>query len=485
MPVNSFANYPMSWKPDRSLLKRPIYRSLADLLERDIVNGFLAPDTRLPPQRELADFLDINFTTVTRVYKWCELKGLVYAVTGSGTFVSPNATRSITISKISGERIDLGFVASFEQCNAAAAGMMKKVAGKKYLEQLLCYDDPTGMPHHKAAGMNWMARFGVRTVPENMAILSGTMNALAVTLLALFAPGDRIAVDYYTFSNFIELAKFYHIQLVPVESDGEGMLADELEYQCRLVGVKGVFLMPSCCNPTTVMMSDRRKAEVAAVAVKHDLLILEDDLHAFLTAGIVKGYKRPLYEIVPENTVYLCGTSKSICSGLRVAYVVFADRFKNRIEKALFNINVKTSSLDAEVITEMILSGKANGVVEEKRKLTKAAHALFDKCFPEAPPSGHLLSFFRWLPLPQYANGREIETALLDRGVRVFHSDRFLCGRNSPDKFLRVALSTTPSMEKLRVGLEILHSHLFEHGRTRGTTKNIAGKTKRKHSARK
>ena len=98
MPVNSFENYPMSWKPDRSILKRPFYLSVAQFLEHDITNGLLAPGTKLPPQRELADFLDINFTTITRSYKICELKGLIYAVTGSGTFVSPNATRSITIS---------------------------------------------------------------------------------------------------------------------------------------------------------------------------------------------------------------------------------------------------------------------------------------------------------------------------------------------------------------------------------------------------
>lgn len=72
MPVNSFDNYPMSWKPDKSILKRPFYSSIASLLENDIVNGFLAPGTKLPPQRELADFLDLNFTTITRAYNLCE-----------------------------------------------------------------------------------------------------------------------------------------------------------------------------------------------------------------------------------------------------------------------------------------------------------------------------------------------------------------------------------------------------------------------------
>ena len=98
MPFNSFLNYPLSWKPDRQKLIRPIYLSLAKQLERDISQGFLIAGTKLPPQRELADFLDINFTTVTRAYKLCELKGLIYAVAGSGTFVAATASQSVTIS---------------------------------------------------------------------------------------------------------------------------------------------------------------------------------------------------------------------------------------------------------------------------------------------------------------------------------------------------------------------------------------------------
>ena len=43
----------------------------------------------LPPQRALAQALEVNLSTVTRAYKEIEQKGLVYAVTGRGTFVAP------------------------------------------------------------------------------------------------------------------------------------------------------------------------------------------------------------------------------------------------------------------------------------------------------------------------------------------------------------------------------------------------------------
>ncbi|WP_199617521.1 aminotransferase-like domain-containing protein [Paenibacillus alkalitolerans] len=462
MPINSFTDYPMSWRPDRDALKRPVYLSLALLLEHDIANGFLAPGTKLPPQRELADFLDVNFTTITRAYKLCELKGLIYAVTGSGTFVAPNAARSVTISKdkISNEIIDLGFVASFEQSNTTVAEAAKSVIEKRYLEQLFNYNDPTGIPHQKIAALHWMKAFGIHADTENMAIVSGAQNALAITLLALFEPGNRVAVDIYTYANFIEISKMFRIKLVPIPGDEHGMLPNELENQCLQLDVHGVFLMPSCSNPTTVMIPENRKKELAAIIRKHHLILIEDDIHAFLTAGIIDDYRQPMYQLLPEQTVYICSTSKSICSGFRVAYIVFGDKFKERIIKAIFNINVKTSSLDAEIITELILSGKANAIVEEKKQLAQSANSLFSEFFPQPLHTGHPLSFYRWLPISDYVNASRMESYFLNKGIRVFHSDRFLSGASAQDNFLRIALASTNSLGELKKGLEILKENL-------------------------
>ncbi|MFP3124870.1 PLP-dependent aminotransferase family protein [Ectobacillus funiculus] len=461
MPVNSFDNYPMSWKPDRKALKRPFYESIASLLEQDIINGFLAPGTKLPPQRELADFLDLNFTTITRAYKLCEIKGLIYAVTGSGTFVAPNAARSITISTDTIKNcIDLGFVASFEQTNSIVAETIPKVMDKSYLAQLLNYNDPTGIPHQKTAGLNWMNSFGIQADQEHMAIVSGAQNALAITLTALFEPGNRIATDLYTYSNFIELAKMFHIQLVPIPGDHVGMLPDELEKQCSQINIHGIFLMPSCCNPTTVMMSDFRKLELAAVIRKHRLILIEDDIHAFLTAGIIPDYQQPMFNLLSEQSVYICGTSKSICSGLRVAYMVYGDALREKILQAIFNINVKTSSLDAEIITESILSGKAHEIVSQKQQLAQSANDMYLEYFPLNKPVGHPLSFYRWLPIEGHNDALKLEMDLKRSGIRVFHSERFLSGQTTPDKYLRISLSSTSSLDELKMGLEILKQYL-------------------------
>lgn len=458
MPFNSFLDYPMSWKPERDKLNRPLYLSLAEHLEKDIAAGYLTPGTKLPPQRELADFLDIHFTTVTRAYRLCELKGLIYAVTGSGTFVAPSAAKSVTISTDSllRESIDLGFVGSFESCNEMISDTLSAVSKKRQVSELLNYEYPTGMPHHKAAAVNWLQNIGVQTDADHLVIVSGTQNGLALAMLALFEPGNRIAVDSFTYANFIELAKLYHLQLVPIAGDNEGMKAEELEAQHKLNPLHGIFLMPSCCNPTTTMISERRKKELASVITKYQLILIEDDIHAFLTTGIVPDYQGAIARFAPEQTVYLCGTSKPICSGLRVAYMVYPDQFKDKLLKAVFNVNVKTCSLDVEIITQLILSGSAHQIVERKRKLAEQANALFFDFFPDVKGLGHPLSFYRWLPIQDKRSGLQIEQELQKAGIRVYHSDRFLIGSREEQSYLRIALSTAGSLEQLEKGLSIL-----------------------------
>jgi DNA-binding transcriptional MocR family regulator len=208
------------------------------------------------------------------------------------------------------------------------------------------------------------------------------------------------------------------------------------------------------------MMSDFRKQELATVIRKHRLILIEDDIHAFLTAGIISDYQQPMFNLLPEQSVYICGTSKSICSGLRVAYMVYGDAFRKKILQAIFNINVKTSSLDAEVITELILSGKAHEIVSQKQQLAQSANDIYSKYFPQKELNGHPLSFYRWLSIAEHNNALQLEADLKKHGIRVFHSDRFLSGPTTSNKYVRIALSSTSSLDELKIGLERLKQYL-------------------------
>lgn len=136
-----------------------------------------------------------------------------------------------------------------------------------------------------------------------MEIVSSAQNALAITLTALFKPGNCIATGLYMYSTFIDLAKMLHIQLVPIQGDEFGMLPDELGKQCSQLDIHGIFLMSSCSNPTTIMIANFRKKELAVIIRKHHLILIEDDIHAFLTTGIIFDYQQPMSNILLEQSV--------------------------------------------------------------------------------------------------------------------------------------------------------------------------------------
>lgn len=51
-------------------------------------------------------------------------------------------------------------------------------------------------------GANWIERFRFNVKPDDVFITSGTQNALAIILLSLFQPGDKIGTTQLTYTGF-------------------------------------------------------------------------------------------------------------------------------------------------------------------------------------------------------------------------------------------------------------------------------------------
>lgn len=448
----------MSWRPEKSKLTQPLYLSLAKLLEEDIKNGFLAPHTKLPPQRELADYLDMNLSTVTKAFKYCQLNGFLYAVIGRGTFVSPNAGVSISIqdTKISPSLIEMGIIKPLDTLNQYTEDALKKVLSKNSVDNLLDYSAPFGSPYQKSAGVKWLSKLGLHPNPEDIFFTTGGQNAFAVLLITLFHHGDKIATDGFTYSNFIELANMLNIKLVPIQGDEKGMLPEDLEMQCRLQGLQGVYLVPTYSNPTGAIMDTPRKEALAKIIRTHHLTLLEDDIYAFLSP---KDYT-PISAFCPQDGCYIASLSKAICPGLRVAILSVPHGFAPSLARGIFNINVKTSSINIETAAYMIHNHIANEVTEKKRKEALHRNLTFEKFFPSQAPTP--LSFSRWLPVSPAFYDLPMERMALEKGLHLFHSNRFLVGTPPKGQFLRIALTSTNTVEELEYGLKKLKNLLLE-----------------------
>lgn len=453
MPVNDFTGYPMSWRPQR--IRRgdgPVYLSLASALSRDISEGRLLPGTRLPPQRELADYLDLNFTTVTRAYDLCRERGLVYGVTGRGTFVASNTDADI---EHAAEAADLGVVQGFpglgcrEVVKSAQAVLAGEGAGR-----LFTYGAREGRLRPREAGRLWIARRGIAAAADRIVVFPGAQGVLSSALFSLFGVGDALAVDEFTYGNLIALAKMARVKLVAVPGDMGGMLPGRLDDAARTAGVRGVFLMPDCANPTARSIPGRRRAELAEVVRRRDLLVLEDDAH------LGAGGRKTMCELAPERTVYIAGSTRHLSPGLRVTFACCPETVRARLVAGLHHTAIKASALDAEILAEMILGGEAEVVVGRKRRAAECANAVFGRVFGVGKRLADA-RLFRTVPLSGTAGrGRDIERKLSAMGVLAFHSDRFRVGGVATDAFLRVSISNARGVNGLERDLGRLKAAL-------------------------
>lgn len=449
MPVNSFENYPMTWIPDRKKISSPIYLSIAKLLEQDILSGTLAANTKLPPQRELADFLDLNLSTITRAFKLCENKGLIYANIGQGTFVSPNAAIP-AYPKEENRNIELSVIRPFYQFNNIVVDAAKKVLQKDTANCLFEFNYTLGTSYHKKIAQKWLHNFGVNALYENIILTAGTQNALTIAFLALFRAGDKIITDSFTYSNLINLAKQLNIQLISVASDFDGMIPDLLEKQCKLTDIKGIFLMPSCNNPTGNIMSMERRKIIAHLIQQYNLILIEDDAYGFISNQT----DIPLQALIPDNTVYLHSFSKSISVGLKSAYIVVPDGLRQSFLNAANSVNLQMPQLNAEITSELISNGDAKRIIEHKKILAKERNSIYKIYFPNNVCS-NIFSFFQWLPLSTELNGYQLEMQAKDNGIEIFCSDRFSVGKAEPTA-IRIATCSPDSALQLEKGLIIL-----------------------------
>ena len=171
------------------------------------------------------------------------------------------------------------------------------------------------------------------------------------------------------------------------------MLPEELDRQCRDGRIQGIYLIPTCSNPTTITLSLARRQALAEVIRQNHLILLEDDISTWLYAPAGLGLPS-LFDLLQGQSIYICGMTKSLCPGLRIAYVAFADRFRAPLLHGLTNVNLKTSSFDAQnVITELLLSGKAYQIAAQRKAMGPT----------ERPASQPLLS--RQSPPPAITNG--------------------------------------------------------------------------------
>ncbi len=440
-----------AWRP-RVGAGRPLYLAIAEALARDVAEGRLATGTRLPTQRDLAETLGVTVGTVTRGYAEAARRGLVSCEVGRGSFVRGPAPEPAARA---GELIELGVnhppPASPTLCAALQAGLAE-LARSPSAGRLLDHPPDGGAEAHRAAGARWVQRFGLPAGPEQVLVTSGSQHALTTVFTAFLRPGDLVLTEALTYPGMKALAALLGPRLAPLAMDEHGLRPQALEDACRGGQARALYTVPSLHNPTATVQPEGRRREIAALARRHGLLVVEDDVHG----PLLEPTPRPLGLFAPELSIYLAGMAKILAPGLRIGFLVAPAGRLPRLQASIRATTWMAAPLTAELTARWILDGTAAAALQEQRAEAEARQALARRLLGVRGSGAHPRAHHLWLHLPAPWRSDSFCEEARRCGVSLTPAAAFVVGRAAPPAAVRVCLGAARDRAQLETGLTIV-----------------------------
>ena len=440
-----------AWVPDLSRKNGPKYLALAEALTAAIGSGKLAPGARLPPQRELAQILGFDLTTITRAYNVARQRGLIDGRGKAGSFVRETALHSINAAA----QVDTGLnTPPVPPCGILERAMKEafELALGQSASSLLQYQSAAGDQAICRAGADLAARVGLRTEADRIVLAAGGQNALLAISRAALAPGARVACGEYVYPGFRAIASRSGLELVPLPT----MTADALELACRQHQVSALYVVPTNDNPTgaTIPLSERQR--IAKVAERHGLKIIEDDAYGLLPRNPLPA----ISSLVPQQSWYILSTSKIISPALRIAFVsapTVADTLQLAAE--VHDTAVMPPPLNAAMVAVWLREGTFDNLVAAVRAEAEWRSDLARRVLTDHAISSHAQGYHVWVRLPEGASASALSQQLAAAGVGAIPSDRFAAGKGSAQA-LRISLGGAAPRSTVEAALRQLAAHL-------------------------
>jgi DNA-binding transcriptional MocR family regulator len=448
------------WSPRLSERKGPRYLAIVEALAEDFAAGELRQGARLPTHRDLAESLGVTVGTVSRAYAEAARRGLVSGEVGRGTFVrgAPDEPAE------AGSACDLSQNHPPEPAarpqRVALTAALASLTASGDIGRLLDYPAAGGNPADREAGASWIERAGLRVSPDEVLVCTGSQHGLTVVLATLLEPGDVLLTESLTYAGLQPVAGLLRLKLRGLALDGQGLRPDALEEACRAGGAKALYLIPTLHNPTTAIMPDARRREVAAVARAHGLAVVEDDVHGLLPAE----RPAPIATLAPERSYYLTSTSKTLAPGLRIAYVAAPPADVPRLAASLRATTWAVAPLTAAVASHWIRDGTADALVEARRQEARERQALARERLAGFDFDAKPEAYYLWLRLPDPWRAESFTAEARARGVLVTPAEAFGVGRGQLPHAVRLCLGAARSRETLARGLDVVASLLHTSG---------------------
>jgi GntR family transcriptional regulator / MocR family aminotransferase len=386
----------------------PLYRQLYEGLRQAILTGQLAAGTKLPSTRQISSDLRISRNTVIIAFEQLRAEEYLESRAKSGTYVtrllpdelleaplvkeksafnqitkrpSPSLN-SVSLPAAPATYLDTGhrpeaFRPGLPALDAFPLHIWSRLTAKRWRRlcaQELDYDTPAGYHPLRQAIADYVATVrGVRCTYEQVLIVSGSQQALDLTIRVLLHPGDAVWIEEPGSLSARSALQARGARVVPVPVDAEGLNVSAGRATEAIA--RFVYVSPSHQYPLGVTMSLARRLELLEWAKQSQAWILEDDYDSeYRFAG------RPLEALQgldwTGRVIYLGTFSKVLFPALRLGYLIVPETLVDHFVSARRLMDRHSPTLDQITLTDFLLEGHFARHIRRMRALYEQRHDL-------------------------------------------------------------------------------------------------------------
>jgi len=354
-----------------------LYEQIARSIKTHILDGSFQAGMKLPSSRELALILKLSRRSVVDAYDLLAMEGMVRPIAGVGTVVTPPpndnlpitsgstadnrlsrfAQRARTLPPISlvgttqGLRYSFQYGAPLVNTRVYLSWARKLTAAAK--RTVPNYAMAIGHPALRTAIAYYLThRRGVQCSADDVLIVSGTQQAISLSIRVLLNEGDIAVVEDPFYELAVNALIAHGADIAYVRTDKDGLCVSEIPK----ASARMALVTPAHQFPSGVEMSVQRRMELLEWARETNAWILEDNYDSEFHGG--RELYRSLYSMdVNDRVIYVGSFSKSLFPSIRLGYVVCPKRINAALVKAKMLDDLGSPVVEQAALATFLQSG--------------------------------------------------------------------------------------------------------------------------------
>ena len=278
--------------------------------------------------------------------------------------------------------MEVGQPAAPAPATAIAAAHTALAAGR------IGYTETLGISSLRARiARHYADAYGVAVDPNRVIVTTGSSGGFILAFLALFEPGDRVAIampGYPPYRHILTALGCEPVLIECTQATRWSITPDMLLAEHRRAPLRGV-LIGSPANPTGTMMTGQALRDLIDAAEGEGIAFISDEIYH----GLDYAFAAETAARLSDNAVIINSFSKYFCmTGWRIGWMVVPDPLIRPVERLQGNLAISVPTL-SQVAAEAAFDGRAemeavkHGYEENRRILLDGLpKAGFDKFLP-------------------------------------------------------------------------------------------------------